>query len=71
MKNYSHLRVDLGVEGRLGHLQEDAPQLGRLDLDLDGLQDFEGLVLGELEPLGDDARMEAFADVQLGLVPIL
>ncbi len=60
--------MNFGVEGCLGHLDQDVPLLLRGDLDLEGFQNFEGFVLGGLEPFGDHSRMESLANVKLGLL---
>ena len=60
--------MNLGVERRLGNLDQDVPLLLGGDLDLEGLQDLESLGLGHLEAFGDDARVKTFADVELGLL---
>jgi len=60
--------VNLGVQGRLGDLDEDVPLLLGVDLDLERFQDLESLVLGGLKALGNDSRVKALADVELGLL---
>ena len=57
----------LGVQGGLCNLDEDAPLRLRSDIDLQGLQDLQRLVLGDLKAFGDNPWMETLANVQLSL----
>jgi len=60
--------MNLGVEGSFSNLDENAAPLLGSDVHLQGLQNFEGLRLGGLKALSDDPRVEAFTDVEFGLL---
>jgi hypothetical protein len=60
--------MNLCVERRLRHLDQDISLLLRRDVNLQVLQNFESFLLGGLEALSDDPGMEAFADVDIRLL---
>ena len=60
--------MNLCVERRLRHLDQDISLLLRRDVNLQVLQNFESFLLGGLEAFGDDPGMEAFADVDVRLL---
>lgn len=59
--------MNFGVQRGLCNLNQDAPLCLRSDVDLQGLEDLQRLVLGDLKAFGDNPGMETLANVQLSL----
>ena len=60
--------MNFGVQRGLCHLDQDAPLRLRGDVYLQGLEDLQRLVFGDLKSFSDDPGMETLANVELSLL---
>ena len=60
--------MDFGVEGGLGHLDQDVSLLLLSEGHLHRVQDLKGLVLGSFKAFGDNPGVETLANVELSLL---